>query len=807
MPDWGILRSRNTANNNHNNNNNETPVQTTARPPNLFDETAAQRRKLTPAPGGGGGGGGVNLKHSDKHNNGNQPLENLSVFKTHKVDAYGDMFFKVSRFQRSRRHYSELRGATIVVYKSMNPEVSFSAGIEEVMTVLPIHEYKIDIIDMGHEDHPMSSSPIAFRINSSSTSQPPPPSSSSSNQHPNNMHQHHPTSPVTPSTSSSSPAADTLNHVSRIYITPQRFPDSMSMYIKVFGRANINAWRKALGRLTSTPLPSLSTLCIESVIGRGGGGKVFVVKWKHDCERYALKVIDKTHTFRSTKAFRHVASERILMEKVGRHPFLLPMQFAFQSDTNLFIGTPFCRGGDLASYMRQKGDNTPLPIPPQPSANPSASAHGSYQHHADKQQQLQSQQTYQKKVYARLSEDQTRKIAAEVILGLQHLHQKGIVYRDLKPENIFIGNDGHIRIGDYGLAKQLKHCDSHSDEQESSEKQNDQLKRVGSHVRKDEHSQASPSNLTASPVKSGLHNEGFMRVRNLVRRASGGSSNNNQPQNQQQTINRTSDPTAEQAAATNNNTANNRQAMKYVPRTMSICGTRNYLPPEMLHGRQYSYEADVWSLGVMLFRMLCGVFPFDGRRTKEVFHRIKKDKLRLPHWITVPARELLVGLLDKRPDRRMTLDSAKQCAFFKDVDWEAVLQKRTGPAVADVELGATLQDALENFELSKLQGVTVGEYVSENVELATEGGMVGMYEGGAHGQYKRGEKPTHRRSPKQMMVGFEYVYIEKDEASVEPLGIKVKNTGLAGLMSKLSSVEMEQQLPLAPRSPFTGAGK
>jgi serum/glucocorticoid-regulated kinase 2 len=44
-------------------------------------------------------------------------------------------------------------------------------------------------------------------------------------------------------------------------------------------------------------------------------------------------------------------------------------------------------------------------------------------------------------------------LIAELILGIEHLHARNILYRDLKPENILIDIDGHIRLADFGLAK------------------------------------------------------------------------------------------------------------------------------------------------------------------------------------------------------------------------------------------------------------------------------------------------------------------------------------------------------------------
>lgn len=53
----------------------------------------------------------------------------------------------------------------------------------------------------------------------------------------------------------------------------------------------------------------------------------------------------------------------------------------------------------------------------------------------------------------RMNEADARFYFTEILYGLQYLHEKGIVYRDLKPENLLIGEDGHIKIADFGLSK------------------------------------------------------------------------------------------------------------------------------------------------------------------------------------------------------------------------------------------------------------------------------------------------------------------------------------------------------------------
>jgi serum/glucocorticoid-regulated kinase 2 len=54
---------------------------------------------------------------------------------------------------------------------------------------------------------------------------------------------------------------------------------------------------------------------------------------------------------------------------------------------------------------------------------------------------------------SRFKENKTKFYAAELVLAIEYLHKKNIIYRDLKPENILIDYDGHIKITDFGLSK------------------------------------------------------------------------------------------------------------------------------------------------------------------------------------------------------------------------------------------------------------------------------------------------------------------------------------------------------------------
>lgn len=87
----------------------------------------------------------------------------------------------------------------------------------------------------------------------------------------------------------------------------------------------------------------------------------------------------------------------------------------------------------------------------------------------------------------------------------------------------------------------------------------------------------------------------------------------------------------------------------------TVCGTPNYLSPEIAFNQPYTYASDLWSLGVALYTMLVGTPPFQGSQVSETIQRVKQGAYSLPDHLTEDARDLINNLLQKDPKMRVPL--------------------------------------------------------------------------------------------------------------------------------------------------------
>ncbi|KAI9348629.1 kinase-like domain-containing protein [Obelidium mucronatum] len=91
----------------------------------------------------------------------------------------------------------------------------------------------------------------------------------------------------------------------------------------------------------------------------------------------------------------------------------------------------------------------------------------------------------------------------------------------------------------------------------------------------------------------------------------------------------------------------------------TFCGSPFYAAPEMILGKKYTGpEVDVWSLGVILFALLCGHLPFDDDNMKELYKKIASGSYRCPEYVPINAKHLIGRLIQVDPQKRATLEEA-----------------------------------------------------------------------------------------------------------------------------------------------------
>lgn len=202
--------------------------------------------------------------------------------------------------------------------------------------------------------------------------------------------------------------------------------DDRTLNLCAESEADRAMWMGAITTATMSVDRALFTLL--KMVGRGQWGKVFLVKktagvvavrlptakpyayggeQSSSTEILALKEV----ALSSKTNITHVQNERLIMEAVPPHEFIVNMQYAFRSGRFLYYALDFMNGGDLFRHWRR---------------------------HKDRRAEM------------------APFYAAEVMLALEHLHKYNVIYRDLKPENVLLDDLGHVKLADLGLAKILK---------------------------------------------------------------------------------------------------------------------------------------------------------------------------------------------------------------------------------------------------------------------------------------------------------------------------------------------------------------
>eukprot|EP01102_Stenamoeba_stenopodia_P013350 TRINITY_DN431_c0_g1_i3.p1 TRINITY_DN431_c0_g1~~TRINITY_DN431_c0_g1_i3.p1 ORF type:complete len:357 (+),score=50.17 TRINITY_DN431_c0_g1_i3:182-1252(+) len=264
-------------------------------------------------------------------------------------------------------------------------------------------------------------------------------------------------------------------------------------------------------------------------LGTGTFGRVWLVRNKKDNRFYALKVCLKSEIVR-LKQIDHIQNEKNILLSVD-HPFVVKLYTTFHDGLNLYLVMEYVIGGEIFTHLRREG---------------------------------------------RFPNDVTRFYAAEIVLALEYLHSKNIIYRDLKPENILLDSSGHVRITDFGFSKRVE------------------------------------------------------------------------------------------------------------DRTWTLCGTPEYLAPEIIQSKGHGKAVDWWAIGILIFEMLAGYPPFFDDHPFHIYEKILEGRIVFPSHLTPAARDLIRKLLTADRTRRLGnlrggAADVKGHPWFAGIDWDKLYRKEITP--------------------------------------------------------------------------------------------------------------------------------
>ena len=275
-------------------------------------------------------------------------------------------------------------------------------------------------------------------------------------------------------------------------------------------------------------------LCL-ALLGRGSFGEVYLVQKISTKKNYAMKVLRKERIMGQNLSKYAIAERNVL--SLSNHPFIVKLNYAFQNSTKLFLILEYCPGGDLSKHLS---------------------------------------------IEKRFKEDRAKFYLCEILLALEDLHKRNIIFRDLKPDNVVLDNEGHCKLTDFGLSKE------------------------------------------------GIDSE----------------------QN-----------------------------------TKSFCGSLAYLAPEVLKKQGHGKAVDWYLLGVLFYEMIVGITPYYDPDKNTLFLNIEQGNLYIPDYISEDAKNLLRGLLQRDPKKRLgggnrDAEEIKEHIFFKDIDWKKIYNKKIKPPPA-----------------------------------------------------------------------------------------------------------------------------
>ncbi|XP_072943563.1 uncharacterized protein [Epargyreus clarus] len=120
-------------------------------------------------------------------------------------------------------------------------------------------------------------------------------------------------------------------------------------------------------------------------------------------------------------------------------------------------------------------------------------------------------------------------------------------------------------------------------------------------------------------------------------------------------------------------------------RRMTLCGTLDYLSPEMIEGKPHSYAVDIWSLGVLCYELLVGLPPFDAKDSHQTYRKIRYVIIKYPDYVSEKAKDLMGKLLVINPEQRLPLPHVLQHPWILENAPEGVHPPIHNPEPAKID--------------------------------------------------------------------------------------------------------------------------